>query len=155
MPLGHSYSPRFRVTPPAGNPYVVDVSAYAVVQRAQPIREPLAIIKETINRGLRRVSYGFRLKADLVFVFITPSTDETDFAQRVVTPAAAQETGVEGWKIELALDGAAALPTWREVLLEDYVETPPEEKNIGVVVSSLWACTEPVPVKTAVGSGSW
>lgn len=146
--MGHSYTPIFRITPPAGNSYTVSLAAYQWMRIGQPGFETLHTLHELITRAMGRTPYGYRPRVHFEFDFPTPSSNETELATNLLTPAMD-----DTYLIELSMDGGT---TYRTVLMEDYREGPMAEKNIGRTVSMDWVSAgTPLPNKPAIGSGSW
>ena len=150
MGLGHSWSPKFRITPPAGAVYEVDVSAYQWIRTCQRLVERLASTVELADYSMDQVRHGYHQRARLVFEFFTPSANETDFSDRVLAAADGED---DDWKVELSLDAGV---TYREVLLEEHEESPSiEDKLVGVIVATTWVCKDPIDKKPAIGAGAW
>jgi hypothetical protein len=149
MPLGHSWTPIVRVTPPAGAAYSVTLSNLVFMTVCQPSYEEQAVVKEMLNRSIRKVPYGFRVHVHQEFEFYTPAADETTLAEQVISPASDPDDDV---LIEISLDNGAV---YREAELVGYSQGPIEKKNIGLLVSLDWTCVQLIENKPAIGSGSW
>lgn len=147
MALGHGYTPLFRVTPPGGAPYTVDVSGYQVLTKAQPLLEAVHIAHELVDRAIDITPYGYRQRARLLFEFFTPSASETEFAQKILTPAENDD-----YQIELSMDGGA---NYLVVRLEEFTQDVIQGKNIGITIATTWVCRDLLRGKPAVGSGAW
>jgi hypothetical protein len=147
MPVGHTYSPIFRITPWAGAITTLNVAAYQWLRLCQPSYVPILLEKETVNRQIRTSRYGYRCTVTLEFMFPTPSSNETTLAQQILTAFADDRT-----VLELSLDGGT---TYRVVQLSEYQQGVPDEKNIGLIETMILTCAEPLDSKPAVGSGSW
>ena len=149
MALGHNYTPIVRITPPAGPAYTVTLSSLSYLTVCQPSYEPLHVVKEMLNRAIRKAKYGFRVHVHQEFEFYTPTADETTLAEQVVNPALDPD---DDFTIEMSLDNGSV---YREVELVDFSQGPIEKKNIGLLVALDWTCKNPIENKPAIGSGSW
>lgn len=147
MPVGHTYTPIFRITPWAGAISTLNVSAYKWLKACQPAYVAILIEKETINYGIRHTRKGYRCVVTMQFMFPTPSADETALAQQIVSAFANDQTTVE-----LSLDGGT---TYRVVHLQDYQQAVPDEKNIGLLETLQFVCADLLDSKPAIGSGAW
>lgn len=147
MALGHSYNPRFRVTPPGGNPYLVDISVYQWVTILQPTWEPEFLFSEMLDRRLTKTRYGYRGRCQILFEFVTPSANETELTDLLLDQAEDDDH-----LIELSLDGGT---TYREVLLEKHQDGAMGEKNVGVRVDTIWVAAALSPTKPSIAAGRW
>jgi len=146
----HGWSPRFRVTPPGGNPYELDVSAYETLSVCQPRQAPTAIGQETINLEQRTTRRAVQVVVDMVFEFASGSASEAELINLVLNPSL-DETFV----VELSLDAGA---TYREVIMAP--EAPKivgniAGKNVGSTYAMSWACVVPLDHYFAAGAGGW
>ena len=150
MALGHTFKPIFRVTPEAGAPYTLDVSGYRWLPICQPSYELIVLEKEGVNYNMRTTKRGYRVGVHQEFVFVTPSTEETQLSDLVIGPAADPDTDPV---IEITLDNGTV---WREAVMTGHVKTTNlQGKNIGVRHVLDWICTRLIPKPPATGSGSW
>ena len=143
----HVYSILFRLTPPAGPTTTINASAMSFLSVAQPRYDAMFTEQELIDRSVALTRYGYRCMVDMEFQFPTPSTDETNLADNLITRAMDED-----WMIELSLDGGT---TYREVVLTGFSQEPMGGKNVGIVQSMTWACADLLTEKPAVVSGSW
>lgn len=143
----HTYHPIFRVSPPAGPQYVVDLTAYRHVTICQPRPSPVIIEKQTINYGVRTSIRGVQMSVVLTFEWVTPSADEADFKGKVLDRA------FDGSTLELSLDNGVV---YREVVLaQQFDQVNMAGKNVGIILSTLWKCKEMIDTVPVVGAGSW
>lgn len=147
MPVGHTYTPIFRITPWAGIQSTINVAAYQWLRLCQPSYAAIVLDKETVNRNVRQTRFGYRCTVTMEFVFPTPSSNETTLAQQLLTLFANDQTTVE-----LSLDNGT---TYRVVHLSDYQQAVPDEKNVALRETMLFTCAGILESKPAVGSGSW
>ncbi|HEV8455337.1 MAG TPA: hypothetical protein VGQ24_10615 [Gemmatimonadales bacterium] len=147
MALGHGWTPKFRITPPAGNPYVVDISAYQWLVVFQPTWEPEFLFSEMLDRRLTKTRYGYRGRCHILLELITPSASETELNDSVLNPSEDDD-----YLIELSLDGGT---TYREVLLEKHQDANLGDKNIGIRIDTVWVTAALAPMKPSIAAGRW
>lgn len=148
MALGHGWTPKFRVTPlSAGNPVVIDISAYQYAVVLQPTWDPEFQVSEMLDRRLTKDRYGYRGRCHIVFELITPSANETELNDSILSPSENDD-----YLIELSLDGGT---TYREVLLEKHQDANLGDKNIGVRIDTVWVTAVLSPTKPSIAAGRW
>jgi hypothetical protein len=145
--MSHAWSPKFRLTPPAGALLTYDLTAYQYLVTRTVLDEPLFEQMEMLDRSTEQTRYGFRRTAILNFDFPTTSSNETELAQSIITYALD-----DGWLVELSMDNGT---TYREVVLSGYSRQPLADKNIGVRVETVWTVKDMLTALPAIGSGTW
>ena len=145
--MPYSYTPKIRVTPPAGAQVVYDLSTWNYLIRSEMRDSAVISEKEMLDLSVDQVRYGTRRSVFLEFDFPVGSTsNETDLIT-IVTRALD-----DGWMIEVSLDGGT---TYRESLLSGYEVEDMEGKKIGRVYRTAWTVKALQLQPAAVLSGTW
>jgi hypothetical protein len=145
--MAHTFYPKFRLTPPAGPQLSYDLTAYQWVTANIVQDDALFTETEMLDRSTEQTRYGWRRTAVLNFDFPTPSSNETEIAESILSKAMDDE-----WLIELSMDNGT---TYREVVLSSFSRTQMADKNIGVNLSTVWTVKDMMTSLTKIGSGSW
>jgi hypothetical protein len=146
----HSWAPRFRVVPPGGEPYVVDVSGYKTLSVCQPRQTPTSIMQETINLERTTTRRAVQVSVEMVFEFASGDASELELLDKILNPALD-----ESFAIELSLDAGV---TYREVVLGPDAPSVLGNiagKNVGSTYAMTWDCVAPIDHYFAAGAGGW
>jgi hypothetical protein len=145
--MAYSYTPKIRLTPPAGATVTYDLSSWSYTIR-QEMRDAAVISeKEMLDFSVDQVRYGTRRQVFLEFDFPVGSTsNETDLIE-IIRRSLSDE-----WMVEVSLDGGT---TYRESLLSGYEVEDMEGKKIGRVYRTAWTVKALMEQPAAVLGGSW
>jgi len=145
--MPYSYTPKMRVTPPAGAATTYDLSTWAYISRQEVRDAPVASEKEMLDLTVEQTRYGFRRTVGLTAEFpVGSSSNETDF-MTIIRRAVDDE-----YTVELSLDNGT---TYREVVLSEYSAEDMEGKKIGRIYRTTWTVKALQEQPVAVLGGSW
>src|SRR5262245_15159076 len=101
--MAQTYTPKIRLTGPAGPATTYDLSAYTYVTVQVPSYEALFTESEMLDRSVKTTRYGYRVGVQLNFEFPnSASANETELAETILSRA--QD---DNWMVELSLDGGS------------------------------------------------
>lgn len=130
-----SYTPHFRVTPPAGPPLDFNIAAmqWPVVVLLNP--ELVQEVQELVTREVVSTRYGTRLHVVIQVEVPAGSADEASLATLCGLMAR------DDYLVELTLNFGAQTQEYREVTLESsYARTLVDGKNVNAVYAFNLVC---------------
>lgn len=146
--MAYSYTPKFRLTGPAGPATIYDVSGYSFVTMSSSSDAPLFTSHEMLDMSTQLTRYGTRRTVGLDFEFPTSeTTNESTLMATILRYALDDE-----WLVELSLDSGT---TYREVVLASFSVEDLGAKKIGRAVKTAWTVAAMQTSPVSVMGGSW
>lgn len=145
--MAYSYTPKFRVTGPAGPAVTYDLSTWGYVIRQQVSDSPVFTEHEMVDYSVETTRYGSRRSVQMDFEIPTGNVaNETDLMTIM------QRALDDEWTVELTLDGGT---TYREVVLSSYSGEDLQDKKIGRAFRTVWTVKALQTSPVGVLGGSW